>query len=300
LAASPLNPVPQFPYNYKYNGKEFQNEMGMDLYDYGARNYDPAIGRWMNIDNHADSYFSSSPYSSFANNPISFVDPTGEDVLFWQWFPDENLPYGGKWEHVSFNKLDKKIKQGILDFLETEAGQQFFALFAKKGDRIGNFLFTKNGIYSKHTLSILESNHEMGAEGTTEYEGWNIGINFKIFLNKDMENPIYNIPETLGHELFLHLNNDMRDYIKAFNENGWRGSDAVDAKDKEVNPKGYLDHLGMTNDKKGRAKKYYEFISQLKQILNPEEVQKQVEKDRVKNFKHGTEVSNNIKNKKKP
>ncbi|WP_115886261.1 RHS repeat domain-containing protein [Flavobacterium cutihirudinis] len=41
-------------YKYKYNGKEFQDESvggnKLNLYDYGARNYDPALGRWMNID----------------------------------------------------------------------------------------------------------------------------------------------------------------------------------------------------------------------------------------------------------
>jgi RHS repeat-associated protein len=28
-------------YKYKYNGKEYQDELGLNFYDYGARNYDP-------------------------------------------------------------------------------------------------------------------------------------------------------------------------------------------------------------------------------------------------------------------
>ncbi|WP_170148758.1 DUF6443 domain-containing protein [Flavobacterium endophyticum] len=76
--AVPAKPsVPQFNYDYKYNGKEFQDEMGMNWYDYGARNYDPAIGRWMNIDPLAEKSRKFSPYAYVLDNPVFFIDPDG-------------------------------------------------------------------------------------------------------------------------------------------------------------------------------------------------------------------------------
>jgi RHS repeat-associated protein len=68
-------------YKYKYNGKEFQDELGLNMYDYGARNYDPAIGRWMNIDPLADKYYNISPYVYVADSPILHLDPDGKEII---------------------------------------------------------------------------------------------------------------------------------------------------------------------------------------------------------------------------
>jgi RHS repeat-associated protein len=64
---------------YLYNGKEKIGDSGLDLYDFGARLYDPAIGRWMTVDPLADhpNQIGMSPYSAMWNNPIRFNDPTG-------------------------------------------------------------------------------------------------------------------------------------------------------------------------------------------------------------------------------
>ena len=41
---------------YQYNGKELNEDFGLNWNDYGARWYDPAVARWTGVDPLADSY----------------------------------------------------------------------------------------------------------------------------------------------------------------------------------------------------------------------------------------------------
>lgn len=59
---------------YQYQTKKMQDELGMHLYDFHARQYDPQIGRFWGVD-PADQF--PSGYTGMGNNPANFVDPTG-------------------------------------------------------------------------------------------------------------------------------------------------------------------------------------------------------------------------------
>jgi RHS repeat-associated protein len=81
LKIKPVTPFLKTSYDYKYNGKEWQDELGLNVYDYGFRNYDPALGRWMNIDPLAEESRRWTPYNYAYNNPIYFIDPDGQSSV---------------------------------------------------------------------------------------------------------------------------------------------------------------------------------------------------------------------------
>ncbi len=72
----------------KYNGKELDQMHGLNLYDYSARYYESAVGRFTTVDPHAENYYSWSPYHYAGNNPIRITDPTGMD---WVTDKDNNI-----------------------------------------------------------------------------------------------------------------------------------------------------------------------------------------------------------------
>lgn len=111
--------------NFKYNGKEEINDLGLNMIDYGARMYQADLGRWSVVDPLADVDHSIgiSPYHYAGNNPILNIDLDGMD-----WYKndsgqvvyDENIKsqddlkaaeIGGSYLHA--DKFDKSVLDAI-------------------------------------------------------------------------------------------------------------------------------------------------------------------------------------------
>ncbi len=78
IGTNPAQSTGSASYNYKYNGKELQEELGLNMYAMDMRQYDPAIARWVVQDPVV--HHSMSPYNAFDNNPVFWADPSGADA----------------------------------------------------------------------------------------------------------------------------------------------------------------------------------------------------------------------------
>ena len=74
--------------DYRYNGKELSQVTG--LYAYGARYYDPTLGRFTGVDPIADQFAFVSPFNYAENEPIRHIDLWG----LQKYDPNASAPSG--------------------------------------------------------------------------------------------------------------------------------------------------------------------------------------------------------------
>ena len=65
---------------YRFLGNELYTSNSLGLYDFSARMYDPALGRFLSVDPMAEGYRHLSPYAYCAGNPAVYVDKDGQVI----------------------------------------------------------------------------------------------------------------------------------------------------------------------------------------------------------------------------
>lgn len=159
---------------YLYNGKELQNELNLGWLDYGARMYDPALGRFYKLDRYSSDYMMLSPYNYTANNPINFVDYNGDYIIIHGQDDDGNrysvMYENGKAYHYSKDKKGNVVKGDEYDgqnkFIEQSVSDLNSIAGTKKGEKRLNDLQNSKSEYGiKEASALPQSRFEESAKG---------------------------------------------------------------------------------------------------------------------------------------
>ncbi|MBD1395428.1 RHS repeat-associated core domain-containing protein [Mucilaginibacter glaciei] len=159
-------------YTYGFNGKENDNEVkGVgNQVDFGARAYDPRIGRWFSPDKVGKPSYSSYQFSK--DSPTNYVDPDGNDEIHFYYYTQQNLDKNGK-AYTSISVWSQIIENGQLAhtfFVHPELGKAVQIHPFEAGSNIANqhsFSASRNDLAMASVTKYL---YGMAQVHTDDYE----------------------------------------------------------------------------------------------------------------------------------
>jgi RHS repeat-associated protein len=214
---------------FQYNGKEKQEEFGLNAYDYGARFYSFDAPRWWGVDALAEKYHFISPYVYVANNPVIFIDPNGKDI--------------------EIGNLNAKDRSALKKLMETSTGRAFVAQYARAGDEILGVRFEETGrnannilrfnskpphvtyagstgVYLKlrntnnqnyNEIDLYIERRQVSEEIIKEFMNtYSKTVVFEVNLYRTEDRSIERTTEIMGHEMFLHIERIQKQFDKMF------------------------------------------------------------------------------------
>ncbi len=203
---------------YKFGGKELLTANGLNEYDFGARNYYPAVPGFTKPDQMCEKYYWLSPYLYCANNPVNLIDPSGKIIEM----PKESTV--GQTIDVLLNL--QKITDDKLTFSTQEDGSIRISIKSRgKGLKITGTDLVRRLTSSSKTLTINVIDHGgnyQSSENPADASN-GIGTNTGVYFNPDSNPDIMEVnPKThksyftkrpsfmgLTHEL-IHAERSMR------------------------------------------------------------------------------------------
>lgn len=177
---------------YGFSGKEKLSEIKRkdNTYDFGARLYDPRLGRWLSIDPLQSKYASYSTYNFALNSPIMFSDPDGNVVVDSKGNPigidmhqeankwSVKFKFGNNTSKREQQQIRNSIERGLSTLAQTESGRTQIERL-KTSKRAMQFIFGEDPILPKARVSFRrDSDDKMARFDITVNE-----TNFKKSLN---------------------------------------------------------------------------------------------------------------------
>ena len=189
--------------SYKYNGKELDRMHGLDWYDYGARHYDAALGRWHVVDPLADKYYGVSPYVYVANNPLKHIDLNGDSISVVDLYQQDERG----------NLVNSNQVKAFEFLISTKEGKALLANYAAKGQTIAGVTFNKDGKFHKKGIDISfgTKTSRQFSSGSTFLTVKTNNMNIQVGVGKSSD--IADLLDTFIHEIVIHADQSSIDFI---------------------------------------------------------------------------------------
>ncbi|MFD2568066.1 RHS repeat domain-containing protein [Pseudotenacibaculum haliotis] len=146
---------------FGYNGKELNEELGIDWYDFGARNYDVSLGRWMNLDPLAEKFYEHSPFVYAFNNPVNYIDPDGKAPID----PKKVIKQLNNIVESIDSSLDKAWKMSF-NKNKTKVKEHGFSVFSST---VQNTDITISGVIDSEETKYEAKNFKVGNKGSVQF-----------------------------------------------------------------------------------------------------------------------------------
>ncbi len=206
---------------YHYKGKELQTDFDIDWYDYGARFYDPQLGRWHVPDAMSNKAPSWTPYRTFFNNPIMYVDPDDQS----------ELPAA---QAKKYQRLAHYLKNGVQEIANNKT---IVAALKKYGQLTAKQIKSALEWGKNPSINVTKLSGANG-ESTSNSNSKELRINIDIVeqlenaTGEDRDAALLLVASTILHE-FIHYGDDQDGvaYTEGHGEEGKAFEEASDGRD---------------------------------------------------------------------
>ena len=167
---------------YRFSGKEEQTLGDLGYLDFGARMYDPALGRWFTQDPLAEKYYSVSPYAYCNNNPIKLIDPDGMKIDTTMLSKDQMAIYrkaadvlvgSSNLFATMYRSLEQSSEVYAIEFGQTaldQSGSHVSGQFMSNKNGGGTVMFLEGMSYIGDEVLIEELFHAYQHDNRDEYQ----------------------------------------------------------------------------------------------------------------------------------